>query len=99
VSNYRIVQHNAWQGDLIPVPKYPVTEGVVRINPEVARADLKLGISSILPHPRAGTEEAQRFLCPAFAILSSSEYHHMKHVIDPDLWQERRKEIPSTKAF
>jgi nickel-dependent lactate racemase len=60
VSSYKIVQHDAWQPDLVPVA---IAESgrVVKINPEVARADLKIGISSILPHPMAGVTKGNPF--------------------------------------
>ena len=82
VSNYKIVQHNAWQSDLIPV-KIPGDGGVVRINPEVAQADFRLGISSILPHPMAGYGGGPKILMPGLCNFEFIRDHHMKHVIDP----------------
>ncbi|HTY22794.1 MAG TPA: lactate racemase domain-containing protein [Desulfomonilaceae bacterium] len=47
-SLYRIIQHDAWQHDLVPILLHE--DGlVVKINPEVAQADVKIGMSSILP--------------------------------------------------
>jgi len=82
VSNYKIVQHNAWQSDLIPV-KIPGDGGGVRINPEVARADLRLGISSILPHPMAGYGGGPKILMPGICNFEFIRDHHMKYLIDP----------------
>lgn len=72
LSGCKVVQHNAWQSDLVPVT-IPGNGKVVKINPEVARADLRVGVSSILPHPMAGhTGVAPRSSCPACATSSMS---------------------------
>jgi len=81
-SNYKVVQHNAWQSDLVPI-KIPGDERVVRINPEVARADLKVGISSILPHPMAGYGGGPKIVMPGVCDFETIRDHHMKHVIHP----------------
>ena len=82
VSNYKVVQHNAWQSDLVPV-EIPGDERVVRINPEVARADAKVGISSILPHPMAGYGGGPKIVMPGVCDFETTRDHHMKHVIHP----------------
>jgi nickel-dependent lactate racemase len=82
VSNYKVVQHNAWQSDLVPI-RIPGDERVVRINPEVARADLKVGISSILPHPMAGYGGGPKIVMPGVCDFETIRDHHMKHVIHP----------------
>ena len=82
VSNYKVVQHNAWQSDLVPV-EIPGDERVVRINPEVARADAKVGISSALPHPMAGYGGGPKIVMPGVCDFETTRDHHMKHVIHP----------------
>jgi len=82
LSRYRIVQHNAWQSDLIPIV-LPGDGRVVKINPEVARADVKIGISSILPHPMAGYGGGPKILMPGVSNFEFIRDHHMRHTIHP----------------
>jgi len=81
-AGYRIVQHNARQADLVPV-HLPDGAGTVKINPEVAGADLKIGISSILPHPMAGYGGGPKIIMPGVADFDFIRTHHMKLTIDP----------------
>jgi nickel-dependent lactate racemase len=82
VSHYKVVQHNAWRGDLVPIT-IPGDEKVVRINPEVAQADLRIGVSSILPHPMAGYGGGPKIVMPGVSDFDYIRDHHMKYVIDP----------------
>ena len=80
---YRIVQHNAWQDDLVPFT-LPGDDGrIVRINPAVALADVKIGISSILPHPMAGYGGGPKIIMPGVADFEFVRSHHMIYTIDP----------------
>ena len=82
LSTSKVIQHNAWQGDLVPVK---VAEGdrVVKINPVVAHADLRIGISSILPHPMAGFGGGPKIVFPGVADFDSIKVHHPKNVLHP----------------
>jgi lactate racemase len=82
VAQYRVIQHNAWQSDLVPVA-IPGDTRVLKINPEVARADLRIGISSILPHPMAGYGGGPKIVMPGVANYEFIRDHHMKHLINP----------------
>jgi lactate racemase len=82
VTQYRVIQHNAWQSDLVPVVM-PGDRRVLKINPEVARADLRIGISSILPHPMAGYGGGPKIVMPGVANYEFIRDHHMKHLINP----------------
>ncbi len=82
VSSYKIVQHDAWQRDLEPVT-IPEQGRVVKINPEVARADLKISVSSILPHPMAGFGGGPKILMPGVSDFEFIRDHHMRHTIHP----------------
>jgi len=78
-SLYRVVQHNAWQSDLVPMS---LPDGrVVKINPEVAHADVRIGISSILPHPMAGFGGGPKILMPGVSDFEFIKEHHMKQTI------------------
>ena len=81
-ASYRIVQHDAWQGDLVQV-LIPGDERVLKINPEVACADVKIGISSILPHPMAGYGGGPKIVMPGVSNIEFIRNHHMKHTIHP----------------
>ena len=82
ISHYKIVQHNAWQTDLVPIT-LPDDGRIVRINPEVARAEVKIGISSILPHPMAGYGGGPKILMPGVSNFEFIRDHHMRHTIHP----------------
>ena len=82
ISNYKIVQHNAWQTDLVPIT-IPDDGRIVRINPEVAQAEVKIGISSILPHPMAGYGGGPKILMPGVSNFEFIRDHHMRHTIHP----------------
>jgi len=82
LSRYKVVQHNAWQSDLVPI-KIPGDDRVVKISPEVAQADVKIGISSILPHPNAGYGGGPKIVMPGVCDFKTIRDHHMMHVIHP----------------
>lgn len=82
LSTYRVVQHNAWQNDLVPI-RIPQNGRVVKVNPEVTQADLKIGISSILPHPMAGYGGGPKILMPGVCNFDFIRDHHIKYVIHP----------------
>jgi nickel-dependent lactate racemase len=80
-ARYRIIQHNAWQKDLVPV-MLPGDGRVVKINPYVAGADLKVGISSILPHPKAGFGGGPKVIMPGVSNFEFIRDHHMTHLME-----------------
>jgi lactate racemase len=82
VSRHRVVQHNAWQAKLIHL-EVPRAEMVVKVNPAVTEAELKIGISSILPHPFAGFGGGPKILMPGVCDAESLARHHMMLAIHP----------------
>jgi nickel-dependent lactate racemase len=82
LSSYRVVQHNAWQSDLVPI-QIPDHGGVVKISPVVAKADLRIGMSSVLPHPMAGYGGGPKIVMPGVCDFEFIRDHHMKHVSHP----------------
>lgn len=82
VSKYKVVQHNAWQSNLVPV-EIPGDKRVLKINLEVAHADLRIGISSILPHPMAGYGGGPKIVIPGVANYEFIRDHHMKNLLNP----------------
>jgi lactate racemase len=95
-DKYRIIQHNAWQSDLVPVVL--PDGGVVKINPEVVRADVKIGLSSILPHPMAGYGGGPKIIMPGVSDFNYIRTHHMKLTIDPRSLAGRTKGNPFHEA-
>ncbi len=81
-TRYKVVQHDAWQKDLVPVA-IPNDARVLKINPVVAEADLRIGISSILPHPEAGYGGGPKIVMPGVSNFEFIRDHHMKHIIQP----------------
>jgi nickel-dependent lactate racemase len=79
VREYRIIQHDAWQADLVPIT---LPDGrIVKINPEVIHADLTIGISSILPHPMAGYGGGPKIIMPGLCNFEFIRDHHMRYSI------------------
>jgi lactate racemase len=83
VASYEVVQHNAWQDDLVPF-EIPEDGRVVMVNPHVARAEVKIGISSILPHPMAGYGGGPKIVMPGVCGIDFIMGHHMKHTVHPN---------------
>jgi len=81
-STYRVVQHNAWQDDLVPV-KTPGDGPLLKVNAAVTQADVRIGISSILPHPMAGYGGGPKLLMPGVSNIDFIMRHHMKNAIHP----------------
>src|SRR4030042_448445 len=82
LSRYKVVQHNAKQSNLVPI-QIPDDGRVVKINPAVAQADLRVGISSILPHPMAGYGGGPKIVMPGVCDIEFIRDHHMKNVKHP----------------
>gem|GEM_PF-410509 len=82
VAAYRVIQHNAWQDDLVPV-RIAGDERVVNVNPAVVEADVRIGVSSILPHPMAGYGGGPKLLMPGVSNIDFIMRHHMKNAIHP----------------
>lgn len=80
LSRYKVVQHNAWQADLVPI-RIPDDGGVVKINPAVAQADLRVGISSVLPHGNAGYGGGPKIIMPGVCDFETIRDHHMKNMV------------------
>lgn len=80
LTSYTVVQHNARHNDLVPV-SIPTDEKVVKINRAVAYADLRIGISSIVPHPMAGFGGGPKILMPGVVDFESIREHHITNVL------------------
>lgn len=83
LSNFNVIQHNAWEKNLVPI-KLPKREKVVRINPFVANSDLRIAISSVLPHPMAGYGGGPKIIMPGICDFEYIRDHHIENVKHPN---------------
>lgn len=81
-QQYRVTQHNCQAEDLVPVGRLS-TGGEVRINPVVARADVKIGIGSIVPHPMNGFGGGAKIIMPGVANYEAVKEHHLHFTPQP----------------
>jgi lactate racemase len=81
LSRYAVIQHDAWQADLVPVD-VPDLEGVVKINPAVIDADTRIAISSVAPHSKAGYGGGPENPMPGVANADFFTRHHMIYTVD-----------------
>ena len=82
LQEYRVVQHDCHAGNLVPIGKL-LTGGEVAIDPFVARAQLKIGIGSIFPHPMNGFGGGAKILYPGVADFTSISEHHFHYTPMP----------------
>ncbi|OQY44805.1 MAG: hypothetical protein B6240_09815 [Desulfobacteraceae bacterium 4572_87] len=82
LQEYRVVQHDCHANNLIPIGKL-LTGAEVAINPFVARAQLKIGIGSIFPHPMNGFGGGAKILFPGVADFTSISEHHFHYTPEP----------------
>ncbi len=82
LQEYRVVQHDSHADNLVPVGKL-LTGGTVAIDPFVARAQMKIGIGSIFPHPMNGFGGGGKILFPGVADFASISEHHFHYTPEP----------------
>ncbi len=82
LQEYRVVQHDCHADNLVPIGKL-LTGGEVAIDPFVARAQLKIGIGSIFPHPMNGFGGGAKILYPGVADFASISEHHFHYTPEP----------------
>jgi nickel-dependent lactate racemase len=82
LREYRVVQHDCHAKNLVPIGRLK-TGGEVAINPVVARAQLKIGVGSIFPHPMNGFGGGAKILFPGVADFESISEHHFHYTPEP----------------
>lgn len=82
LQEYRVVQHDCHANNLVPIGRL-LTGGEVAIDPFVARAELKIGIGSIFPHPMNGFGGGAKILFPGVADFASISEHHFHYTPEP----------------
>ena len=81
-QQYRVSQHDCQAEDLVPVGRLS-TGGEVRINPIVARADVKIGLGSIVPHPMNGFGGGGKIIMPGVVNYEAVKEHHLHFTPQP----------------
>jgi nickel-dependent lactate racemase len=71
----RFTNHDCRSGELVSVGRLPHA-GEVRINPLVAKADFRMTIGSIIPHPFNGFGGGAKMIFPAVANYEAIRDHH-----------------------
>ncbi|NIS69845.1 MAG: nickel-dependent lactate racemase [Proteobacteria bacterium] len=80
LKNYRVTNHDSWAPDLVRVGQVGDIE--IRINPIVARADLRIGIGSNLPHPFAGFGGGPKIAMPGICGYDTIREHHTSTLME-----------------
>lgn len=78
LARYSFVNHDCHAVDLIPVGRLP-TGRIVKINQAVHKAQFKIGIGSIFPHPMNGFGGGGKILFPGVADIDSIREHHFQN--------------------
>jgi len=81
-ETYRIKNHDARSADLVRVGEIP-GHGPVLMNATVVRADVKITVGSILPHPHNGFGGGPKNVMPGICDFDTIRRHHLINVIDP----------------
>ena len=82
LQEYRVVQHDCHADNLVSIGKLS-TGCEVAIDPVVARAQIKIGIGSIFPHPMNGFGGGAKILFPGVADFKSISEHHFHYTPAP----------------
>jgi len=82
LQEYRVVQHDCHANNLVPIGNL-LTGGEVAIDPFVAKAQIKIGIGSIFPHPMNGFGGGAKILFPGVADFASISEHHFHYTPEP----------------
>jgi nickel-dependent lactate racemase len=75
VSRFRVFNHNPF-GNCVYVGTTSAFRTKVFINEEYMKCDLKIAISSVVPHPVAGFGGGGKLVMPGLASFESINWHH-----------------------
>jgi len=84
-QEYRVTQHDCHAEDLVPIGRLS-TGGEVKINPIVARADVKIGVGSIVPHHITGFGGGAKIIMPGICNFEAVKEHHLHFTLQPDCY-------------
>ena len=81
LKEYRVTNHDSWASDLVRIGV--LRDIVIRANPIVAHADVKIGIGTILPHPLAGFGGGPKIVMPGICGYDTIREHHTSTLLEP----------------
>jgi lactate racemase len=81
----RFVNHDCQADDLVSVGTLRYG-GELKIHPLAAKADLRIAIGSILPHPFAGFGGGAKLVLPGIANYDAIRRHHLALMVAPNVW-------------
>jgi len=84
-QEYRVSQHDCHAEDLVSIGRL-FTGGEVKINPIVARADVKIGVGSIVPHHINGFGGGAKIILPGVSNFEAVKEHHLHFTLQPDCY-------------
>jgi nickel-dependent lactate racemase len=90
---YRVSQHDCQAKDLAPIGHLS-TGGEVQINPIVARADVKIGVGAIVPHPMNGFGGGGKIIMPGVVNYEAVKEHHLHFTPQPGCYTGNLKTNP-----
>ena len=93
-QQYRVSQHDCQAEDLVPIGCLS-TGGEVKINPVVARADVKIGMGSIVPHPMNGFGGGAKIIMPGISNFEAVKEHHLHFTPQPGCYIGNLETNPS----
>jgi nickel-dependent lactate racemase len=74
-GDIRFTNHDCRSGELVPVGRLPHA-GEVRVHPLVAKADFRITIGSIIPHPFNGFGGGAKLIFPGVVNYDAIRAHH-----------------------
>ena len=80
---HNVTQHDCFDNELVPVTTF-ASGTEVKVNPVVAKADLAIGVGSILPHPMNGFGGGAKTLFPGVANYEAIREHHLMYTPELD---------------
>ena len=72
--------HDSWSETLVSVGRLK-TGAEIKINPLLLKADFRIGIGSIIPHPMNGFGGGAKIIMPGVANYEAIREHHMGYMI------------------
>jgi nickel-dependent lactate racemase len=76
----RVSFHDAWSEDLVTVGNLP-HGGELKINPLAVKADIRISVGSVLPHPMNGFGGGAKTLMPGICNYEAIRDHHLATLI------------------
>jgi len=84
-QEYRVSQHDCRAANLVSIGRLS-TGGEVKINPIVARADVRIGVGSIVPHHITGFGGGPKIIMPGISNFEAVKEHHLHFTLQPNCY-------------